>query len=116
MMLICPQKNDAFTVSDTSKGNGALTYGIGLVTTDEVFLAGGWSSSNSNYYLYTGQLYWTMSPDNFYGYRATERRVNSSGGVDGYNVFSTNGARPVLNLSSEILNNGNGTASDPYHA
>ena len=31
----CPQKNDAFTVNDTSKGNGALTYSIGLITADE---------------------------------------------------------------------------------
>ena len=41
MKLTCPQQNDAFTVSDTANGNGALTYGIGLVTTDEVVLAGG---------------------------------------------------------------------------
>ena len=117
MMLTCPQKNDAFTVSDTSKGNGALTYGIGLVTTDEVILAGGWSDINSNYYLYSGQYYWTMSPSFFSGYRAGERNVYSNGYAD---TFSGGdfwyGARPVLNLSSEILNNGDGTASDPYHA
>ena len=41
MMLACPQKNDAFTVNDTTKGNGALTYSIGLLTADEVALAGG---------------------------------------------------------------------------
>ena len=117
MMLICPQKNDAFTVSDTSKGNGALTYGIGLVTTDEVVLAGGWSSSNSNYYLYTGQLYWTMSPNDFNDNNVHERSVHSNGNANTISyVSSTNGTRPVLNLSSEILKNGNGTVSDPYHA
>ena len=117
MMLICPQKNDAFTVSDTSKGNGALTYGIGLVTTDEVVLAGGWSSSNSNYYLYSGQYYWTMSPSRFDGSLALELHVRSDGIADvGNNVSNSDGARPVFNLSSEILKNGNGTASDPYHA
>ncbi len=117
MMLTCPQKNDAFTVSDTSKGNGALTYGIGLVTTDEVVLAGGWSSSNSNYYLYSGKYYWTMSPVFFSGYFAGERSVYSSGYADGYNGLDfLYGARPVLNLSSEIMKNGNGTASDPFHA
>jgi len=117
MMLTCPQKNDAFTVSDTTNGNGALTYGIGLVTTDEIVLAGGWGSSNSNYYLYSGQYYWTMSP--YYavvGY-ANERTVILNGKADSDSlVINTNGARPVLNLSSEILKNGNGTASDPYHA
>ena len=117
MMLMCQQKNDAFTVSDTSKGNGVLTYGIGLITTDEVVLAGGWSSNNSNYYLYSGQFYWTMSPIYANGNHAYERGVNSNGNaVNGNNSGSRIGARPVFNLSSEILKNGNGTASDPYHA
>lgn len=115
MMLTCPQKNDAFTVSDTSKGNGALTYGVGLVTTDEVVLAGSWSSRNYDYYLYSGQSYWTMSPNLFYGDIAYERYVDFDGSADDSNVHYTYGVRPVLNLSSEILKNGNGTASDPYH-
>ena len=34
MRLTCPQKNDAFTVSDTTNGNGALTYPVGLLSTD----------------------------------------------------------------------------------
>ena len=113
MMLTCPQKNDAFTVNDTSKGNGVLTYGVGLVTTDEVILAGGW---DSNYYLYSGQHYWTMSPSYFNGSRAGEGDVLSDGSADGSDdVSDTLGARPVLNLSSEILKNGTGTASDPFH-
>ena len=41
MKLICPQKNDAFTVSDITNGNGALTYPVGLLSTDEILLAGG---------------------------------------------------------------------------
>ena len=116
MMLTCPQKNDAFTVNDTSKGNGALTYGVGLVATDEVVLAGGWNSSNSNYYLYSGQNYWTMSPGRFYGFYASERYVHSDGYADVNDiVYSTYGARPVFNLKSEVLLQGAGTASDPYH-
>lgn len=119
-MLTCPQKNDAFTVSDTTNGNGALTYGVGLVTTDEVVLAGGWSSSNSKYYLYSGQNYWTMSPNNFNDNYADERRVLSSGDAGnstgyGYNVGDAYGARPVFNLKAEVLSQGTGTASDPYH-
>ena len=114
MMLTCPQKNDTFTVNDTSKGNGALNYGVGLITADEVVLAGGWNSSNYNYYLYTGQNYWTMSPNLFSGF-ARERSVISNGYADGNNIANNSyGARPVLNISSEILKNGNGTISDPY--
>ena len=117
MMLTCPQKNDAFTVNDTSNGNGALTYGIGLVTNDEVVLAGSWNLENSKYYLYSGQNYWTMSPISYSsGPEAYERSVYSRGYSDGYQVsLDRNGARPVLNLSSEILKNGDGTASNPFH-
>ncbi len=115
MMLICPQKNDAFTVSDASKGNGALTYGIGLVTSDEVVLAGSWSSSNSNYYLYSGRYYWTMSPGYFYGGSAYGLIVSSLGNAGDIYISSANGVRPVLNLSPEVLNNGDGTASNPFH-
>ena len=121
-MLTCPQKNDAFTVSDTTNGNGVLTYGVGLVTTDEVALAGSGAgfSHNYNYYLYTGQNYWIISPSAFYAARgiAYGRLVSYNGRHAGIiiNVEFSNGVRPVLNLSSEILNNGNGTASDPYHA
>ena len=120
MMLICPQQNDAFTVSDKSKGNGALTYGVGLITTDEVVLGGGWSSNNSNYYLYTGQNYWTSSPYEYSGSMASERFISSRGSV--YDMISSDvyinseyGVRPVINLSSEVLNNGDGTASNPFH-
>ena len=122
MMLTCPQKNDAFTVNDTSNGNGALTYGVGLVTADEAVLAGCWSSYNSYYYLYSGEDYWTMSPHVFYDNSAGERYVYSNGGADGdgladyyYRVNRTYGARPVFNLKSEVLLQGTGTASDPYH-
>ncbi len=118
MMLTCPQKNDAFTVNDTSKGNGALTYGIGLITTDEVILGGGWSadSNNSNYYLYTGQDCWTLSPSEFDSNRAYECRVYSDGSAySDYGVSNTNGVRPVISLSSEVLTQGDGTASNPFH-
>ena len=122
MMLICPQKNDAFTVNDTSKGNGALTYGIGLVTSDEVVLAGGWNISNKGYYLYSGAPYWTMSPYFFSDSYAYEHYVFSDGyaGGDSHayyydHVGYSKGARPVLNLSSEILKNGDGTMDNPFH-
>ena len=120
MMLTCPQKNDAFTVNDTNNGNGALTYGVGLVTNDEVVLAGGWNLENSEYYLYSGQDYWTMSPSYssyyFPNYYAYERSVSSDGIVGGIGYVSyASGARPVFNLKSEVLLQGTGTASDPYH-
>ncbi len=37
----CPQSNDLYTTSSSSKGNKALDYPIGLITADEVAYAGG---------------------------------------------------------------------------
>jgi hypothetical protein len=38
--LTCQNKNDRFTVSDTTTGNGNLTNPVGLITMDEVGFAG----------------------------------------------------------------------------
>ena len=115
MMLTCPQQNDAFTVSDTTNGNGALTYPVGLLSTDEIVLAGGWYGGNSGYYLYAGQYWWASSPDNSLS-GAYVRGVSSTGKAN--TVFSVGdpygGVRPVFNLKAEVLAQGTGTASDPY--
>ena len=115
MMLICPQQNDAFTVSDTANGNGALTYPIGLITTDEVVLAGGWWANNNGYYLYSGSWYWASPSDYFDGNIPSVTFVDSTG-LAGNSVAVDRGwgVRPVLNLSPEVLNNGDGTMNDPY--
>ena len=112
--LKCPQKNDAFTVRDTTNGNGALIYPIGLITVDEVVLAGG-STRNNGYYLYSGQNWWASSPYNFNNSIASVRRVLSDGSVSINSVAFANGVRPVINLKAEVLAQGSGTATDPYH-
>ena len=115
MRLTCPQKNDAFTVSDTTNGNGALTYPVGLLSTDEIVLAGGWNASNSGYYLYSGQYWWASSPGYFGGSSAGVRLVNSNGNAYNGNLVDISyGVRPVFNLKAEVLAQGSGTATDPY--
>ena len=113
--LTCAQQNDRFTVEDTQMGNGALTYPVGLLTIDEVYLAGGSDWRDSGYYLYTGNNYWTMSPSYFYGSYAYMRYVDTSGNA-GYNIsmIYSYGVRPVLNLKSGSLTQGSGTVLDPY--
>lgn len=124
IMLTCPQKNDAFTVNDTSKGNGALTYGIGLIAADEVVLSGGLSLNDniryylsSGQYLYFGQYYWSSSPsgsDRYYPGIATVRCVDCFD-HDMDDGVRTGGVRPVISLTSEVLEQGDGTASNPFH-
>ena len=115
-MLTCPQQNDAFTVSDTTNGNGALTYPVGLLSTDEIVLAGGLFASNSGYYLYSGQYWWASSPYYFSGGYAGGRLVNSAGSALSFTSYvgNGNGVRPVFNLKAEVLTYGDGTMNNPY--
>ena len=96
-------------------GNGDLTSPVGVLTDDEVFLAGGINSNlNYNYYLYTGNAYWTMSPYYFNGSYAFVRRVDTVGGVSYYSVSGSYGVRPVINLKPNSLTSGDGSASNPF--
>ena len=121
--LVCRNANDKFTVN-TKNGNGKLIYPVGLITLDEVVLAGfnTRSSNTSDYqdtanYLYTNSYYWTFSPVcmNSYGV-ASVGDVNSLGSVGGDRVYSDGGVRPVVSLADGTLvnSNGDGTSTNPY--
>lgn len=114
--LVCVNDTDMYTVK-----NGELKYPIGLITADEVALAGGKNGvTNTNYWLYTGQDYWTMSPGYIFFYSPIYHyRVNSSGYIELYypmdNSSYASGVRPVINLSKDVLFvGGSGIAGDPY--
>ena len=114
--LICPEESDKFTSKESNIGNKALTYPVGLITADEVAMAGGnYGSSNSTYYLYTNQSYWSGSPYYFYssGF-ANEFNVISHGFLNNNAVNTDFGARPVVSLSSKAKLLGNGTYNDVY--
>ena len=110
MKLICPQKNDTFTVNDTTNGNGALAYPIGLLNADELVLA----SSSRYSYLHTGTTYWLMSPEFVNSYYTRMRTFDLNGYLSYEQVKEVYGVRPVLNLKASALNAGTGTADDPY--
>ena len=113
----CPNESrDGFTVSTSFGGNGALTYPVGLLTADEILLAGG-VNSNSNYYLYTGKDYWLLSPSYFLATGA----YNSYNYYDGhlssgyYVVKEKIGTRPAVSLAPGTRTvAGDGTVNDPY--
>ncbi len=66
--LDCANKNDAFTKDDTANGNGKLAHKVGLITADELTMAGiGWDYTNTASYLYTGENSWSISPSDFGG-------------------------------------------------
>ena len=115
--LKCPTESDKFTSRKSSIGNKALTYPVGLITADEVAMAGGkFGTSNSTYYLYTSSYYWSGSPYRFdsVNSNAIEFIVSYYGLIDANHVDIDYGARPVVSLSSKAKLSGNGTYDDVY--
>ena len=117
-ILTCTDKeHDLYTV-DSTKGNGALTNPIGLMTADEAAMAGmvnGYLNTLS--YVYTGTWYWTMSPYRFNpsGSASSVWYVGGTGNFDYGWVPGGNGVRPVINLKSDVeISGGIGTINDPF--
>lgn len=113
--LWCENKLDKFTTSSTL-GNGSLTYPVGLITIDEVAMAGGYfATDNKNYYLYTGTFYYTMTPNFF---RSTGTAfvfiVNNTGKFPNSSIGSTAYIRPVINLNGNVKLSGTGTYDNVY--
>ena len=116
LSLKCTQNNDNFKVSNT---NAKLDYPIALITADETAIAGGvYNTPNSNYYLYNGQYFWTLTPSYFSpsSSLAGVWTMSHLGGLIPWN-FVTNsfGIRPVINLKSDtLITKGDGTALNPF--
>ena len=119
--LKCSQNNDKFKMSNES---AKLDYPVGLILADEVALAGGRAyynggySPNSNYYLYNGKYYWTLSPSCFSSIYSDARvwTVLPSGGLYPWNAVTYSiGVRPVINLRADVqITKGDGSSLNPF--
>ena len=110
----CPVASDKFTTT-TAKGNGKLSYPVGLITADEITFAGlPAGKTNNSFYLYTGDYYWAGSPYEFYVSGSIEFSVRDGGNL-GINIVNYDrGVRGVVSLSSESKLLGSGTYNDVY--
>ena len=127
--LNCENVNDLYTVSSSSKGNKVLNYPIGLITVDEVIIAGhaggvfdgnyNNQKSASNTYLTIGNNFWTMTavggynPFDYTSWGANVFFAITYGIDDNYTTYN-NGLRPTINLKSTVNIVGSGTISEPY--
>ncbi len=116
----CAQDQDRLSLSKFKGGYNeaynSLEYPVGLVTVDDVLYAGGgFAKNNNDYYLNTGQNYWTMSPAQYSG-GAFEVTVSSSGSISSASVtFESARYYPVLSIDGNTLvTGGKGTSDDPY--
>ena len=111
--------NDMFSRTP-SYGNGLLSYSIGLITADELVLAGAKASAtNEKFYLASNGYYQTMTP---YAYDSNSLsamiyRLNPNGSLYVTNLVDTSiGLRPVINISKDVLiSSGDGSVENPYH-
>ena len=115
-MLTCPTESDKFTIKTSGVGNKTLDYPVGLITVDEVAMAGGvYNTDNLKYYLFTSSDYWSSSPSYFdSNYFVNGFRVKNSGSIDSIYGNTLSGARPVVSLSSKVKLSGSGTYNDVY--
>ena len=97
-----------------SNEKAKLTYPVGLLTADEVNLAGS-LGVNDSYYLYTGQTYWTSSSASFSDQGAGIFVQRLNGNSSTYSVRGNNGVRPSVSLAVDTYySDGNGSVEDPY--
>ena len=116
--LTCSRDIDKFTTS-TSTGNGSLTYPVGIITTDEVMLAGGaFGVGNDSYYLYTESVMWFLSPHIYVNIDAGVFAEGANGCIGYTGVGNTAwevGVRPSVSLAPGTeMSSGNGTVDSPY--
>ena len=113
--ISCSHKEDAYTVDDTGRGNAKLTYPIGLITVDEVMLAGmSFGIDNLDFYLFVGTDYWTMSPGEITTSEAEVFSLRTSGRLGSGSTSGRRSIRPVISLKYDTEMIGSGKYNDPY--
>ena len=93
-----------------------VTNNLGLITADEIVLAGGkYNTDNSAFYLNNNMAYWAGSPYRFNGSFSDVFGLYPVDGLD-YGTVDNRlyGARGVVSLSSESKLLGSGTYNDVY--
>ncbi|MGN1370749.1 MAG: hypothetical protein ACI4XM_00505 [Candidatus Coprovivens sp.] len=105
--ITCPTTNADF--------GGIYKQKIGLITADEVAIAGGvYNTNNYNYYLYNGETFFTITGADYYNYTANLFIVTNTGAISTAPTTNTYGIRPVINISSTTTVSGAGTIDNPY--
>lgn len=106
-VLTCKETNADF--------GGKYSQKVGLLSADEVALAGGYYGiNNQNYYLYNGENFFTGTPAEYYYYNAYVFMVNNTGALQITKVSDEYGIRPVISLVATATVSGSGTSNDPY--
>jgi len=115
--LACNRDIDKFTV-DRANGNGDLTHPVGMLTADEILMAGNTIYQGNTVITYLSiptHVFWALSPDGF-GSGGASAFVVGGGGLDVASVDGSDpGVRPSVSLGiGAYVTSGNGTFETPY--
>ncbi len=106
----CSLKEDRLSVTSES-GSDSLNYPIGLITLDELKMAGFLEKNN---FLHSKYLYYTMTPAYFNGSDAYVFSVDKNV-IKETKVTTELGIRPVLTLNKDIMiTSGDGSINAPF--
>jgi len=121
--LICTNSNDRFTISNSTLAptdgqgtNQKLKYPVGLITADEIVLAGDGHSGKTKYYLKNDTPYWTMTP-NDWDFNGLVFLVNYDGKLAAgiiNSIYADGFVKPVISLHSDALKYGTGVIGDEF--
>ena len=107
--LICPNTDETY--------GGSYKLKAGLITVDELVFSGESLDVTSESYLSVDEFrYYTMTPADFRNNipciwdQISALHIN----YIFYDILYSNGIRPVINLSSDVVLTGSGTMNDPY--
>ena len=123
LTLDCANKNDAFTKLDTANGNGKLAHKVGLITADEVTLAGTpYDAYRNNVPGYLKETqFWTMSPKVYsYGNESSDVALLNNGIYYQWDADDEHGGaksvHPVVTLKAgmKYTTGADGTNTNPY--
>ena len=111
----CPQESDLYTTKTSNKGNKALDYPIGLLTSDEAVYAGVvYGVKNSSIYL-RNNLNFRLGTPFFGNSNSSTDSFRSDGRTYIARVQGLMDTIPVINLKSTIeITTGDGTKTNPY--
>ena len=116
----CPNETDRFSMSSSV---AHLNYPVGLLTVDEIIMAGAAGTGNRNSTFYLNGNYWTMSPGYYDGLTFVLSMQNIGFAMVDVKIpvimgqpSSIVGLRPVISLKPgiEFESGGNGTPTNPY--
>ena len=112
----CKPDGNGYSIA-TMYNNGSDKFTVGLLSLDELLMAGGNIKENNSFYLANGNATITVSPGGMDTYYAGVWYLNNNSVID-YTTFYNPGGdiiiRPVISVKNNVTVTGTGSSGDPW--